>query len=232
MTNEAEEIPDLYEFDRERHLFKIRGRSVPSVTQALRNAGLVRFHCSRPVLEAARTRGRDVHMMVADIDRHPDKSYFQDSELAGFGRAWFAFKREFGFVHDASEQTVFNTIHQYGGIFDKRGWVFAGTTRQREVVLEIKSGGYAPWHAEQLAGYVLAVNDRIAASNAIERWAVYLRPDGRFTVKVFADLRDYSHFLAALAISRLREQRGLIQPDVAFDEIFTGEMERAQFPGT
>src|SRR5207244_6714536 len=148
----------------------------------------------------------------------------------GYGRAWFAFKREFGFVHEASEQRVFNLIHQYAGIYDKRGWIFAGSHRQREVVVEIKSGGFAPWHAEQTAGYALAINDRVAISRTPARLAVYLRPDGKFSVREFDDLRDFSHFLAELSFLWLRRDRNLIQEDMGFDEIFSGDMMRAKFP--
>ncbi len=223
------DMPDLYEFDRECHVFRMRGRRVPSVTQVLREAGLVRFYCSRPTLEEARRRGRDVHMLVADMDVHPGRAYDAGNGIEGYGRAWQAFRMEYGFVHDASEQKVFNDIHGYAGIYDKRGWLWAGRSTQREVLLEIKSGGFAPWHAEQLAGYSLAVEPTM--EKGPERWAVYLRPDGKFSVKMFGDVRDYGHFLAALTITKLREQRNLIQPDVAFDEIFTGEMMGAEFPG-
>jgi len=230
-----EEVPDVYEFDRERHQFKIHGRRVFSVTQALRESGLVRFFCSRPVLEAARQRGQDVHMVVADMDKHPfteaERYWESDDRLTGYGRAWAAFKREYGFVHDASEQQVFNLVYQYGGIFDKRGWIFAGTPRQRNVVVEIKSGAAAPWHAEQLAGYALALCPKTEALLDLDRLAVYLRPDGRFTVRQFSDHKDVHCFLAALTVARLRSERGLVRPDVGFDEIFTGEIDRSKFPG-
>jgi hypothetical protein len=228
-----EETPDILCFEREAHEYSISGKRVQSVTQILRNAGLVRFFCSRAVLDEARRRGKIVHDICADADKG-NLHYAVEDRFNGYLRAWVKFTEEWQFKPDLVEERVSSPVHRFAGTFDVAGWIFADVAiMRRYVIIDRKTGGYSAWHREQLAGYQICIRER---QQPALRLGVYLRPNGEYRAKNFSnlpldDLRDQQNFIAAMTVAQLREARGLVHNDIGFDEIFTGEYDRAAFPG-
>lgn len=221
VVEEIEE-PDVFAFARENHEYRINGVIVHSVTQALRRAGLVRFWSSEEVLRKAMQRGRDVHMICADIDNNgPD--YWSTGELSGYALAWQKFVKEFDFKPDFVEQRLYHTTHLYAGALDAAGFIYANSrSRRRFMVIERKTGSYSAWHKEQTAAYWLALPNLGIKNTNADRMAVYLRPNGAYTAKAFDSPTDVSSYLCALNVARTRTERKLAYDDESFDCIVAG----------
>lgn len=162
-------------FDPATHTYTYQGEPWPSVTQIIAPyAG--GFYGGQEAAEL----GTLVHALIAGgitCEIPP--------QVQGKLDAWSAFLRDTNIVIETAEVPVFHLQKRYAGTIDA-----LVTLNGRTGVLDIKTGMPALWHGWQLAGYNL-----IALCEA--RWAVYLS-DGRYTLREYTDLADYTRFLTYL----------------------------------
>lgn len=180
----------FFEVDVARHRTYMDGRLVPSVTQVLKQAGLVSPYAMD---EAAAERGRAVHLLTAQDDVKKVDYRKVPKHLRGFLDAWRAYRSISGFVPELIEHRVYHPSPEYAGTFDRYG--------RRDgsgfpVMLDIKTsntGQIADVTRFQLAAYCGAHQ-----TGPVERMAVGLRPDGRFSVRTWpveTFFSDLAYFL-------------------------------------
>lgn len=162
-------------YDDTLHLYRIDGRIIPSVTQALKIAGHIdtRFYS----LEAA-ARGSAVHALCQYLDdgtvpvphgRIVDLIAERGDELQGYYEAYESFLFDTRVTYSGVEVLCAHPSGDYGGRPDR----LVANLFGEQGVLELKTGDEEDWHAYQLALYQLM---RPSGS----RWAVYLGKNGRY----------------------------------------------------
>jgi hypothetical protein len=198
------------EFDPSNHSYTFEGRSLPSVTGILRDAGLVDFSMVDPVtLSIAAERGTRVHEWCRrlDDDHTPAESiHFDRGQDLGYCTAYAMFKSETGFTVTSSE-TIVHHGTRYAGRYDRLGVI-----RGQLVILEIKCvREIAAATGLQLAAYLRCIPDY----RAYRRVAVQLRPDGSYRVREWLPgslAADIATFDAVCVVAGWRRANGLTKP--------------------
>ena len=175
-------------FDSDSHIYTIHGQPVPSVTQCLKEAGLIDESWYSP---AAAERGTFVHQACALYDKDELDMKTLDPLLSPYVEAWAKFRKQMPVPLVIIEQPYFSLEHGFAGTPD-RAWVDIG---KRFVVADIKSGPLPKWLPLQLAGCSILIN-------AFSGMGVELRSNGNFSVKEVKTVELFKArkvFLEALA---------------------------------
>lgn len=179
----------------DQHIYRMAGAELLSVTQAIREAGLLSVEWSSP---EAMLRGSHVHQACEFYDQGDLEEAALDPALRPYLDAykWFLHDAQPTWSHVEAQRA--SLTHRYAGTVDRAGTL---VTLKHPVVLDIKSGGPEPWHAIQLAAYRRLLSDDLGP--LIQRLALYLRPDGTYRLDTLplADQKDFDVFLAALAVA-------------------------------
>lgn len=179
-------------FEPEEHRFWLKERELLSVTRILGDAGIIgNFFGSDADREFYLARGEAVHLATEydDLDELDEDSV--DPEILPYLEGWRAFRRESGFEPVLIEEIVWSETHGYAGILDR-----AGILHGKSSIIDIKSGVVPKWAALQTAAYAHALGEKV------DRYAVELRNDGRYSLKPHKDRGDVGVFLAALQIAK------------------------------
>lgn len=164
-----------------------------SVTKAIRAAGLMDISHSS---QAAMDRGSAIHAALEFYDQDDLDAGGMDERIAPYLDQWIAFKRDSACHIKGVEVQIDNETHRYSGRVDRLVVI-----NNEPGVLDIKTGQPQPWHALQTAAYA-------EGDYKLARWTLYLRPDG-YKLDRHTDRYDWTHFLAALSVARLRVAWGL-----------------------
>ena len=202
-------------FDADAHEYRVDGVGVvPSVTTVLKAAGLIEFDgVPMRVLEAARERGRRVHLAAQYLAEGALDWSTVDPADRPYVEAAARFLEAGAVDVVAQERRVFHPVYQYAGTVD-----LIGTFHGAWCVADYKTSAGKP--ADLCADLQLAAYaEALRAEQPIEWWGfepkhpivrlgVGLHADGRFNVEAYRDPADWRDFLACLAVVRLRERRG------------------------
>ena len=180
----------------ETHTYRQDGRALVSVTQAIRAAGLM-GDTSFYTADSA-TRGTAVHLMTEQIDQGTLEDALAPA-LAGYGDAYRRFIADHRPVWTLTEAMRADLALGYAGTIDRAGTL---ATYPRAGVLDVKSGGAAPWHRLQLSAYRRLVAADLS-SPLIARYTLYLAADGTYRIDALPldDREDWQTFQAALAVA-------------------------------
>jgi len=193
-------VPEpLLEYDNATHTYKVDGVVYPSVTQVLREAGLID---DTWFTEEGAERGKEVALITELYDKGElDEALLTKTrpQYMGYLEAWKKFLRERVFVVVTIEERLYEHAYCYAGTSDRRVSLIDGTGR---TLVEIKTGAKAWWHRYQTAAYM-------AVRGALNRMAVYLKPDGKYTCDPHDDYpHDIDVFRAALCIANEKRAYG------------------------
>lgn len=173
------------------HVYRVDGKVVESVTQAISRAGLdpnAGFYN-----QAGANRGNDVHYILELFDLEALKIQTVKEEYKGYLKAYNSF-RNFNLPAwnvDGVEQTFYNKEHNFCGTRDRVGSI-VWKGKRVQCVLDLKTGPKASWHGIQLAGYTLDHRyDR-------ERFGLYLSNNGQFKLHHYTDDGDFTTFIQTL----------------------------------
>lgn len=172
------------------------GAVLKHVTGLLEAAGLVD---ARWYTEASCARGHAVHALTTqwdldalDLDAcaSPYRPY-----LLGYQQACAILQPKWSHI----EQPLAHAGFRFAGRPDRAGRVHGAAA-----VVEIKSGAAEPAHAMQLSlQAILLADDLRVPAEAIHRYALYVKPSGRFAVVRHKDPTDFDR-----AYRLLREHAG------------------------
>jgi hypothetical protein len=195
-------------FTEEGHIYRRGdGTIIPSATTILQNIFPPRF----PYPPHAATRGRNGHRATQLSDEEDLDEEGLDPLTAGYLAGWKKFRQETGFVPTAIEKIVYNSVYGYAGTLDRTG-TFPNhgteipdakeTQRSKPAVVDIKTGASVFWHPLQTAAYALCLDA------PHDRYCVYLKDDGTYSMASHRNRKDAQVFLAAVTIYKIRKENG------------------------
>jgi hypothetical protein len=185
-------------FDATTHAYSDAGGALVSVTQAIRDGGLMGETPFWTV--EARDRGTFVHAMTELADQEDLDEDALDVALRPYLDAyrWFQHDHQPEWSHVEAQRA--DGVLRYAGTVDRAGRL---VTCKHAVVLDIKSGTPAPWHRIQLSAYKRLVAAELSGPIVI-RYGLYLSADGTYRLDTFPldDREDWQTFQAALALAQ------------------------------
>lgn len=197
--------PYVLQFNEQEHIYTVDGVLRPSVTQALKDVGLID---GQWYTDEARLRGKAVHAACQFLDEEDLNWDTVLPEYRGYVQAWENFKRETGFQigrdpdgHLLSEYRLYHPGFGYCGTLDRQGAI--GTS---DYILDIKTGEPEEWHAYQLAGYSQFFRNALAR----KRLTVHLKATGRYTTREYPLDRfasDWQVFSASVVIWQAKNKK-------------------------
>lgn len=194
------------------------GRRLLSTTEICGLAGLVDRTYFTPL---AAQKGTYVHL-AAEYDDRDDVELDEDDldeALLPYLEAYRSFKRDCRPEWSMIEARLYDPQLGFAGTVDRVGWLCPrGKTKKQRVVLDLKSGSPAPFHAMQTAGYQHLVTRELVLSGVaeqqptskplVERYGLYLRKNGRYKLTQFTETTDIAVFMAARTVSIWRVKHG------------------------
>lgn len=170
--------------------------------------------------EHGKTRGSFAHLMCEAFDRK-DQILDQDTldpELRPYLDAYIKFTEVCQPEWTGIEKLMHDGPLRIAGTVDRIGTMRpGGTGRKVKVVVDLKSGAYAPWHGLQLACYQHLVTREMLKQGAaparsskplVERYGVYLTKKGTYSLKHFTETTDIAVLMGARAICLWKETHG------------------------
>ena len=194
-------------FDAEKHEYKFDGKVIPSVTQIIKEAGLINLDfVDKDLLAEKADLGTKIHVTTQlydkgslDVDSlHPILKKYLDN--------WIKFKKDYGFQVEEIETMYYHSKYSFAGTLDR-----IGVIGKDKVLLDIKSGGKYDSHRIQTAAYKLLYDFEKPKKEIIKkRFIVYLSGNDTVSYKVEENTRlnDDKIFLASLTIYNYK--KGLI----------------------
>lgn len=174
-------------FDAGRHeyLDTETGELLPSITALLKAAGQID---DRWYTEASRIRGSAVHRLTLAHDLGHDE--IVEDAVGAYHGYLLAYQRALRLLRPRwtlMETPLAHPTLRYAGTPDRVGWV--GPKRRRAVV-ELKTGRPQAVHALQTALQAMLVEP--GARRPIDRYALYLQPDGWYRIVEFTAGQDFA----------------------------------------
>lgn len=210
-------MPIAYQFDEERHIYRVERAIVPGVTRVLDHSGLVDFSMVREeIRERTTERGKRVHAATHFHDENDlDLASVRDEER-GYVDSWIGFRECSGYKPLVSERQSIASIdgHLFGMKVDSVGYF---PRSNRLSIVDRKTGDVAWWVGVQTAGYAAGYEDGPADKSSPlarflkrDRYAVRLFSDGRPGKLVkFEERKDYYAFAAALFLTHYKIAQGI-----------------------
>ena len=191
------------EFDPEKHEYRLDGFVVPSVTQVLKELGLIN---ARWYTEESRQRGNAVHAACHYLDDEELDYGSLDPIVVPYVRAYEKYKLEREFEPQMIEAHVFDPVYKYAGTLDR-----TGEDKDGPILLDLKTGAVNWVTGLQTAGYDRCIPWPIYAGGKTRcrrRIAVQLNNDGNYKIHEFKDRTDDGLFLSALALATKKRNGG------------------------
>jgi hypothetical protein len=160
------------------------GEELPHVTGMLEATGWVD---STWMTEASCERGRAVHALASDYDLGAIEDVTQvDSRYAAYLHAHAQAMRIIQPVILAVEEPLVHPTFRFAGRIDRHAITYG-----LQSVIEIKSGAPLKGHPIQLALQAFLLEPTVnVPADAIARFALYLKPTGRFRLERFDKRTD------------------------------------------
>ena len=158
----------MNEYDEIKHIYRINGEHVPSVTQLLPDQI---FYCTPEQLENARIEGIMFHEKAKLY--FEEKETFNDPELIAIDKLFREHKNLFGELV-LFEEPLFSVKMKFGGRPDA---IFT------KAIIDFKrSIGNRKYHALQLAGYHILVKENKIIKPTKRHFIIYKNSSGQYSV--------------------------------------------------
>lgn len=175
-------------FDADAHVYRWKGRPIPSVTTVLR--AIDNFDRVDPqILERARRFGNHVHSATDMLDRGILDEDAIDPALVPYLNGYKLFLVETGFVVTHSEERIYNPRQKVAGTLDKRG-----TWQSTTWLLDLKSGAIPRGVGLQTEGYRMSLPEK---ERPRRRLVLQLLPNN-YKLRECKDPSDWSLFCSFL----------------------------------
>ncbi len=176
-------------FDEKTHAYTLGDRKLPSVTEIIRDVGLM-GDASKFYDDYSMTRGVFVHQACQMFDDGTLDEDNLDPVLAGYIAAYKCFRTEMFVEWTAIEKPLHDAALGFAGTPDR---LAIGT------VIDIKTGVKHSWHGVQMAAYAL-LGFTAGATTLVKRYGLYLNSDGTYKLERYEKKSDFDVFRAALTI--------------------------------
>lgn len=194
---------DELQFDEATHTYTLNGRTLLSVTQVLKAAGLTEYLDRIPpdVLEKARQRGVAVHAACQFLDEGDLDWNTVHPSIIGYVHAWEKFKTDTGIVFTEIEKRRYHPLYLFAGTPDR-----VGILNGRPCIPDIKTYEAPEWGGIQTAGYEIMLRSKEIP--LYDRYAVHLKDDGKYKITQYKDSEDGKMFMACLAVAQWKLKFG------------------------
>jgi hypothetical protein len=199
------------EFVREGHFYLLDGVRIPNVTRV---TDALSSYAGVPldVLQRKAEIGDAVHFATELDDADDlDDSTLPD-EIRGYVEGWRKFKRDTGWITEASEVRVFSKTYRYAGTLDAVGYFnkLKGIKPHIPAIVDKKcTFMIMPSVGPQVAAYTHAYNEMKLGPKVTRRFAVQLRAGGDYNLHECSDPSDFSIYLSALSLLNWRVRNNL-----------------------
>lgn len=207
--NAAESLHD-FSLEEDTHLYR-NGRGIPrpSVIEVLRSVGIFDYSRVDPeALERKRKIGSKLHRWTEYYDRQrtEPEAMLMSPEEAGYFSAWKLFRQESKIVFTEIGEPLMRAVVgvELGGRPDR-----VGSIQGKRCVLDLKTcTSPHPGWALQLALYEMLVTG-LPRCGYLERIAVQLFPDGRYTTHSYQNSSDAGAALSIVMLAAWKQNNGL-----------------------
>lgn len=180
-------------FDGETHTYRdIGGREYPSVTQILKEEGVIdsRFHN-----DEARDRGTAVHKIIGELLGGPpaDVPWDMQAEAAPYVAAFESWWGMRAYTPIAVEKPMIHETWGYAGTPD-----LVARFNDTMVIVDFKTGAPARWHSLQTAAYAMLWGQD---HHDMERYSLYLKPNGKAVEDEHKNKRDFHDWRAFVSVN-------------------------------
>jgi len=189
-------------FNADTHEYQVDGNIIPSVSQIIKDMGLLPFP---PGMDWYLTKGTHVHLATQLYDEDDLDETSLDPVIAPYLTAYKRFRKETQFTPRYIELRLYHPYYSYAGTIDRIGTIGLNVGL---VLLDIKSGSPYPAVSLQCAAYaeMARVND-IAVRKA---YALYLKADGHYKLEEIKNMRQaLSVWLSCLTVYKWKKQEGI-----------------------
>lgn len=199
------------EFVREGHFYLLDGARIPNVTKI---TDALSSYAGIPldVLQRKAEIGDAVHFATELDDANDLDDASLPEEIKGYVDGWRKFKRDTGWVTEASEVRVFSKVYRYAGTLDVVGYFdrLKGIKPHVPAIVDKKcTFMIMPSVGPQLAAYTHAYNEMKFGPKVSRRFAVQLRHGGDYRLHECSDESDIGIFLSALSLLNWRIRHGI-----------------------
>jgi CRISPR/Cas system-associated exonuclease Cas4 (RecB family) len=137
-------------FKPESHQYLLDGVELPSVTNILKEVGLID---TRFMTEGSADIGKRRHKLVQLMDEGSlDWGSVLPEDLP-YAQAWALFREEHEFEVDSAEVIAYQEIYRFAGTIDR-----IGKYKGEPAIIDIKTGQRQKWHVLQLLFYAMLVS--------------------------------------------------------------------------
>lgn len=201
MTTAAPE--SVFTFDEETHVYRLDGVPIPSVTQAIAEAGMSDWvkHVDPDVLQYTSERGKAMHRAIHLLNADELDPESVDPVVAPRIETYQRFLLECDFTPLYSEKPGYHAQLKYAGTPDVVGWM-----RNDLCVVDYKSGCVPAGVALQLAGYC-----GLLEGGPFRRYSLALTDKGTYRLREYplAEFAfDRRMFECCLAITQYKRTKG------------------------
>lgn len=198
---------DGVDYNEDTRVHLVDGEHCDSVTQVLKLAGLSSDFANVPkdVLARAGARGQAAHAAAHYYDEGDLVESSVAADVQPRLEAWKWFRTQRAFRPVLLETVVVSRRHKFIGRIDRLGWCEA-----RLVLLDLKCGDPRAARADlQTAAYLIALEEQYPelANFDVARWAIELRPNGKYAIQPYptrgrTSRMDRADFIAAVDAAR------------------------------
>lgn len=137
-------------FKEDAHQYFDGDREIPSVTTILKNAGLINYGAEGSELqnEDYMMRGKVAHKCCELYEKGTLDLSTVDESILPYLEAYKSFKSDTVYKAKGTELILYHQERRFAGTLDS-----IGTMGGKQVLIEIKTGSYQPWHKLQVAAY-------------------------------------------------------------------------------
>lgn len=187
--------------DRATHTYTLGEKVIPSVTQVLKDQGILVINdfSTGPEL------GREVHEATEALDLGFYDASAYSPEVKLYIEAYGAFKEATKFEPRGVELMVYNKQYDYAGMLDRLGLL-----NGRGALVDFKTGVPHVATVIQIAGYWGALEQPV--KDKIACYSLHLKADGKYKldkIKPANLFAAWKIFLSALAVYQFRQDNNL-----------------------
>ncbi len=190
-----------FEFNELEHIYTLRGRRIPSVSEILKSLNLRRDY--KYATDEHLWRGTQIHKALEFHQKGTLNETILDPHISPRVEAWRRFEQETGFIPWGWERPLLDDIWGIAGKPDV--W---GAAHNEIWVVDYKSGCVDPSEGIKLAAYetLLVVNKLIPNNACVRKMAVQLKPNRDYNLKTFDNEESISMWYQARSLHNWKIQ--------------------------